>query len=260
MDWIDAVILIVSGMLAGFINVMAGGGSVISLSVLLMMGLPANVANGTNRIAIVLQNIAATSSFHAQQKLDVKRGLWLALPAVAGAIVGAVIAADVDQGIIEKAIGVVLLFMLFFILYKPQRWLQEQLQLTSQKVSFTQMLVFFFIGVYGGFIQVGVGYFLLAGLVLNAGYELVKANALKVFIVLLYTPLAIVVFVLNNQVDWLYGITLAVGTVMGGVLGTRLAVSKGAGFVRWIIVVVIILMSLKLFGIIDFQAFLGNLI
>lgn len=255
----EIVALIVAGLLVGFINTLAGGGSIVSLSLLMLLGLPANVANGTNRIGILLQNIAAVSSFRQQKVLDWKKGKWLALPAVLGSIAGAWIAVDLNEEVFEKAIAVVMLIMLFFILFKPQRLIKEQSELIGKKVTPFQIILFFFIGVYGGFIQMGVGYFLLAGLVLSAGYELVKANAIKVLIVLLYTPFALVVFLMNNQVDWGYGLMLGAGTIAGGWIASRLAVSWGANFVRWVIVVVILLTASHIFNVIDINELLSVL-
>ncbi|MEZ5148721.1 MAG: sulfite exporter TauE/SafE family protein [Bacteroidales bacterium] len=124
MTIIEVIILIISGLLVGFINTLAGGGSIISLSILMFLGLPANVANGTNRIAIFIQNIAAVGSFRQQKVLDHKKGFWLAIPAALGSILGAWIAVDMREDIIEKAIAIVMLIMMFVILYKPQRWLK----------------------------------------------------------------------------------------------------------------------------------------
>lgn len=259
MSILEIIALIVAGGLVGFINTLAGGGSIISLSVLMMLGLPATVANGTNRIAIAVQNLTAVSSFKQQKVLDVKKGLWLAIPAVAGSVIGAWIAADINELVFERAVAVVMLMMLVFILYKPQRWIKEHEELTSKKITFWQVLLFFLIGIYGGFIQLGVGYFLLAGIVLGAGYELVKANAIKVLIVLLYTPFALMVFILNDQVNWAYGLVMTIGNVAGAFVASRMAVKKGAAFVRWVIIAVILLTSAHLFGIIDIKAIIQSL-
>jgi len=192
-SWVEILVLVISGVLVGFINTLAGGGSVISLSLLLLLGLPANIANGTNRIAILIQNIAAVGSFKQQKVLDWRKGIKLAIPAILGAIAGAWIAVDLNEALIEKSIAVVMIMMLFIILFKPQRFIKERIDLINKKVSWIQVIIFFFIGMYGGFIQMGVGYFLLAGLVLSAGYELVKANAVKVLIVLVFTIFALIV-------------------------------------------------------------------
>jgi uncharacterized membrane protein YfcA len=122
-----------------------------------------------------------------------------------------------------------------------------------------QIIIFFLIGMYGGFIQVGVGYFLLAGIVLSAGYELVKANAIKSLINLLFTPLAILVFSFGDQIHWQYGLVMAVGNLVGALLATRMAVKKGAGFVRWVIIAVILLTTAHLFGIINIKGIIQSL-
>lgn len=255
-NWIEVVILIVSGLLVGFINTLAGGGSIISLSILMFLGLPANIANGTNRIAILFQNIAAVGSFRQQKVLDHNKGFWLAIPATIGSVLGAWIAVDLNEEIIEKAIAIVMLIMLFVILYKPQRWLKGKKELQEKKVNAGQMVLFFIIGVYGGFLHMGVGYALLAGIVLGAGYDLVKANAIKVMIVLIWSPIILLVFIFHHQINFKYGLILSIGNAAGAYIASRLAVKKGANFVRWVIVAVIILTIAHVFGLIDIQAFL----
>jgi beta-aspartyl-peptidase (threonine type) len=253
LHWIEIIALIVAGVLVGFINTLAGGGSIISLSVLMAVGLPANVANGTNRIAIAIQTLTASTSFKQQKVLDTKKGIILGIPAIFGAIVGAFIAVDINEDFFEKAVGIIMLFMLIFILYKPQKWLKAQDELLNKKTNFLQILIFFLIGLYGGFIHMGVGYFLLIALVFNIGYDLVKANAVKVFIVLLYTPITLIIFLYYGQVNWEYGLTLTIGNVLGALVASRMAVKKGSNFVRWVIVVVILLTSGQMFGLYDIR-------
>ena len=259
MTLFEISLLIIAGLLVGFINTLAGGGSIISLSVLMMLGLPAPVANGTNRIAIAIQNLVAVSSFKQQKVLDAKKGIWLAIPAVVGSVIGAMIAVDINEEVFEKAIAVIMIIMLVFIIYKPQNWIKERTRLVEKKVNFWQVLIFFFIGIYGGFIQMGVGYFLLAGIVLGVGYDLVKANAIKVLIVLLYSPFAIFVFFMNDQINWAYGLIMTVGNVAGALIASRMAVKKGAKFVRWVIVVVILLTAIHLFNIVNLKELVSSI-
>ncbi len=259
MTWIEITALIVSGILVGFINTLAGGGSIVSLSILMFLGLPANIANGTNRIAILGQTLTGVASFKQQKVLDFRKGIILAIPAIIGSLVGAWIAVDINEKVFEIAVAVIMIFMLFFILYKPDKLLYGRKELIEKKTGFTQILIFFLIGVYGGFIQVGVGYFLLAGIVIGVGYDLVKANAIKVLIVLLYTPFALIIFILDNQINWKYGLVLTIGTFIGAFIASRLAVSKGVNFVRWVIVIVILLTSAHLFGIFDIKDIFSSL-
>lgn len=259
MSWIEITVLIVSGVLVGFINTLAGGGSIISLSILMFLGLPANIANGTNRIAILGQTLTGVASFKQQKVLDFRKGIILAIPAIIGSLVGAWIAVDINEKVFEIAVAVIMIFMLFFILYKPNKFLYGRKELIEKKIGFYQILIFFLIGVYGGFIHVGVGYFLLAGIVIGAGYDLVKANAIKVLIVLLYTPFILIIFILDDMINWKYGLILTIGTFIGAFVASRLAVSKGVNFVRWVIVIVILLTSAQLFGIFDIKDIFSSL-
>jgi len=253
----DIVFLIVAGVMVGFINTLAGGGSIVSLSVLMMLGLPAPIANATNRVAITIQTFTATASFRQQKVLDFRKAIRLAIPAALGAILGAWFAVDINEEVFEKAIGVVMLIMLLFIFYKPGKYIYGRKQIIEKPLTWKTYLLFFAIGIYGGFLHMGVGYFLLAGIVIGAGYDLVKANAIKVFIVLAYVPFSLLIFIIYDQVDWMYGLVLAVGNVTGAFVASRLAVSKGVDFVKWVIVIVILLTSGQMFGLYDLRELSG---
>ncbi len=254
MEWYLYPAVIGIGLLAGFINTLAGSGSLLTLPFLMFLGLPANVANGTNRIAILLQNVVSVGGFRQKKVLSFREGLLFALPAVAGAMVGARIAVHLNEEVMRKTIGVLLVIMFFLIIYKPNRWLRgKEIELTRRRKLFL-VILFFFIGIYGGFIQAGVGFFLLAGLVIGAGADLVKANALKVFIILLYTPLALAFFMYYHQVNYVLGLVLAVGNMTGAWLGTRVAVSWGPRFVRVILLLALFISAAKLTGLTDWLA------
>jgi uncharacterized membrane protein YfcA len=260
MEWAEIIALIVAGLMVGFINTLAGGGSIISLSVLMMLGLPAPIANGTNRIAIAIQTATATASFRQQKVLPLKKSILLAIPAIIGSLIGAWIAVDINEGILEKAIGVIMLIMLIFILYKPQKYIYGRAEIVEKPLNWKSYLIFFLIGVYGGFIHMGVGYFLLMGIVVGAGFDLVKGNAVKVFIVLLYTPFTILVFLFNDQINWSYGLILAIGNVVGAFVASRLAVSKGVVFVKWVIVVVVLITAGDMFGLYDIKSLFATML
>ncbi|MFO8053590.1 MAG: sulfite exporter TauE/SafE family protein [Bacteroidales bacterium] len=256
MGWFEIVLLIISGMLVGFINTLAGGGTVISLSVLMLLGLPANIANGTNRIAVIIQTITSVTFFRQSHVLDTKNGLRLGIPVIIGAVIGAEIATKIPVHTFENVIGVMILIMAGFVVYKPKQWLKGNLRLQQKKTTLWQYGLFFLMGIYGGFLHVGIGYFLLASLVLGAGYDLVKANAVKVLIVLMYAPFTLLVFIFNDAVNYRYGLMLGVGGIIGALIASRLSVTKGAGFVRWVMLIVILLFSSHLLGVVDY----GNLI
>lgn len=251
MEWYVVLAVIGVGIVAGFINTLAGSGSLLTLPLLMFLGLPANVANGTNRIGIVFQGLAASGSFRKQKILDLKTTKWLIIPSIVGAIAGSIWAVNLTDEIMEYVIGGLLVVMFFIVLYKPEKWLKEQSDHIHKKPTLIQIVIFFFIGLYGGFIQAGVGFFLLAGLVLGAGYDLVKANAIKVFITLVYTLFALAVFIFNDQVNYILGFILAIGSIIGAYIGAHVAVSWGPKFVRIILLVALVASALKLLGFFD---------
>ncbi len=260
MSYLEIIVLITSGLFVGFINTLAGGGTIISLTVLMMLGLPANVANGTNRVPIIIQNIVATRNFHKKKVLDTSKSLVLGIPTVIGSIIGSLIVIELNESIIEYCFGIVMLFMLFFLIYKPSVWLKGKEDLLKKKTSPWLIFVFFLIGIYGGFVHVGVGYFLLIGIVLGAGYDLVRANAIKNLIVLLYIPFTLIVFIINDQIRWDYGLVHAIGNFIGAYIASRWANEWGANFVRWLLIVIILLSSLQMFGIINLKDFIYGLV
>jgi uncharacterized membrane protein YfcA len=254
MEWYLYPAVIAAGFLAGFINTLAGSGSLVTLPLLIFIGLPANIANGTNRIAILLQNVVGVSSFRQQKILDLRRGLMLAAPAVIGSIIGAQIAVNLDEEAMRRVIGALMVVMLVVIIVRPKRWLEGRPEALKGHPGWLQLVTFFGIGIYGGFIQAGVGIFLLAGLVLGAGYDLVRANAVKVLIVLCFTVFALIVFVVNKQVELSVGLVLAIGNMSGAWVASRMAVKRGAGFVRWLLIGVVIVSAVMLLGLFDLIA------
>jgi uncharacterized membrane protein YfcA len=249
-EWYLILAVIGVGFIAGFINILAGSGSLLTLPLLMFLGLPANVANGTNRIAILLQNVVGISSFAKQKVMGFRDGLLLGIPAVAGSLLGARLAIHLNDEIMTRTIGGLLVVMFFLVVFRPGRWLQShEGEPPLNRVA--RVLIFFLIGIYGGFIQAGVGFFLLAGLVLGAGFDLVRANAIKILIVFLYTPFALVIFMLNGQVDYKLGLILAVGNMLGAFVATRFAVKWGPRAVRYILLIVLAFASLKLLGVFD---------
>ncbi len=247
-SWEMILILMSAGFVVAVINTLAGSGTVITYSLFMLLGLPAGHANGTIRLGVIMQTLAASINFRRKNVLDIKKGLMLAIPTVVGSVVGAQIAVSIEKDIFEKVVGVVMILMLFFVFANPTRWIQGKNNVRKQPLSVIQYLIFFIIGIYGGFIHIGVGIFLLAGLVLSAGYDLVRANALKIFIVFLYSPFVLAVFMMNDQVDYSLGLISAIGNVVGGIAASHFAVKRGAGFIRWVLMIVIVLFSLKLFG------------
>lgn len=249
MAWYIYLAVLAAGFGAGFINTLAGSGSLITLPLLIFLGIPANVANGTNRVGVLFQNIVSTESFRRREVLDIRGSLILSVPAILGSLIGAQIAVDLNEELMEQAIGVLMVVMLLVIVLRPNRWLQGELKKMGERPSLLQLILFFFIGMYGGFLQAGVGIFLLAGLVLGIGYDLVRANAVKVFIILAFTISSLIVFMINGQVLWGMGLLLAVGNSLGAWAAARMAVERGANFVRWLLIAVVAVSAAELLGV-----------
>ncbi len=208
------------GVIAGFINTLAGGGSLLTLPILIFMGLPTSIANGTNRLAIMVQCVFAVAGFKRKGVSNFKLSLVLSVPALLGAIVGAQIAVDMSDFLFKRVLAIVMLFVVGVTLWNPRQKLTPDkkthinLQESSGSKSLISpkryqliinMIVFFFIGFYGGFIQVGVGFIIIATLTTIMGLNLVVTNTHKVFIVGIYTFFALIVFVVNSKVCWEMG-------------------------------------------------------
>lgn len=237
----------ITGVAAGFVNTLAGSGSLITVPILILLGLPANVANGTNRVGVTFQNVVAVVSFRRHGVLHLE-GTWrLFLPAVLGGILGARLAVDLDEAVLRRVIGALMIALLIVMFVQPERWLAGA-GARRRARPWLEVPVFFAIGVYGGFIQIGVGIFLMAALVLCSGYGLVTANALKNVLALAFTAAALVVFVIHDQVQWTIGLVIAVFQGAGAWLAVHLAVRRGAQFVRWAMIAIVLLSAIALFA------------
>lgn len=245
------VAVVAAGLFAGFVNTLAGSGSLLTLPLLMFLGLPANIANGTNRIGVFVQSVVGSWSYKRQRIYNFRETLWMAIPATAGSLAGSLVAIRINERIMELLIGGLLVFMFFVILYKPEQWVREHALSITARRRWWVSVIFFFIGIYGGFIQAGVGFFLLAALVLGAGVGLTKANALKVVIVAIFTAVALAVFIVSGQVNYFMGIILAVGQGIGALIASRVAVSWGPKVVRIVLLVAVMASALKLTGVID---------
>ena len=240
------LLLFLAGLVAGTLNVIAGGGSMLTLPLMIFLGLPPTVANGTNRVAIVIQNIGASWSFH-------RRGLisfpWLKLaipPTLAGAVIGTVAAVRVGDEAFQRVLAIAMVVVTVWMLWRRKE--PEGLGDTAPPTGLRRLGfagIFFVVGLYGGFIQAGIGFLILATLTAG-GLDLVRGNAMKVTLVLAFTPLALALFAWNGKVDWAMGFSLAAGNFLGALLGVRLQVLKGHRWVRGVVTVTIVLFAIRL--------------
>ena len=222
----------------------------LTIPMLIFLGLPSATANGTNRIAIEVQNIAAILGFRRKGVDDWKLGLQFAIPATLGAIVGARIAIDLPESVFRGVLAVIMLLVLGLILWNPTHRLKKYEAPMTPLRRLVTMVALFCAGVYGGFIQAGVGFILIATLVTGTGLDLVRVNSHKVLIVALYTLFAIAVFAASGKINWGLGIVLAIGNGLGGWIGSSFAVSKGEKWVRGVLIVAVLAMALRLSGLI----------
>lgn len=254
MEILQVGLILVIGVVSGFINTLGGGGSLLTLPMLIFLGLPAAVANGTNRIGLIIQNVVAVSNFRRKGFFYPKLGITLAVPAVFGSFLGARLAISIPEELFQKILAVIMIMILVLILTRPEKKFLKGIE--GENLSTTRLIVslfvFFGIGFYGGFIQAGVGFIIISALALITGMSLVKINTLKVFIVLIYVSSSFIVFITHGKVDWILGLTLAIGNALGAYLGSNFAVSKGDKWIRIFIVIAILSMSAKLLGLFNF--------
>ncbi len=259
MEWYVYPLAILAGIVAGIINTLAGSGSLVTLPMLVFLGLPSNVANATNRIGVVMQNIVGITTFQRSGKLDLRSSWWPVLASVPGGILGAWAAAQLKPAEMDLVIGIVMVLMLGVILFQPTKWLREHSDVRPGRPRIGILLLFAVVGFYGGFIQAGVGVFLLAAMVLGLNYSLAHANAVKLMIVLIVTVAAVIVFMIEsaganqNLIHWGFGLLMAVGQSIGAWMAARFATrSKHANiWTRRLLIAVIIISIIRFFGIWD---------
>ena len=243
MAW-KLILLLIAGTAGGFINVNAGGGSLITLPLLIMFGLPPHVANGTNRIAVLFQNLSSVWRFRQSGYFHWRAALTLGMPAMAGAFLGSRIALEIPEALFQRIIAGVMLVSITLILLPKKKSAEAERSEVRPGPILTGL--FFFIGLYVGFIQAGVGFIIIAALSLLPGLSLIRINSLKVMIVLLCMIPSLFVFFRGGKIDLAFGLVLAVGNTVGGWLGTVFAVRKGDRWIKVVLVAGVILMAAKL--------------
>lgn len=241
-----AGLLAAIGLLAGFLNVLAGGGSLLTLPALIFLGLPAATANGTNRIAILSQNIFAAASFRRHGVLPLRLALLCAGPALLGSYLGANLAINIDEQLFKRLLAGIMIGVLLFNTIDPMKHWRgtEDLHLSRWRIV-TLILTFLAIGVYGGFVQAGVGFLIISAL-LAQGLDLVRINAVKVVVVGIFTLTALAVFIQHGQVNYGLGLALAAGNSIGGLIATRMAISKGHDWIKKIVTLTVLAFAIKL--------------
>jgi uncharacterized membrane protein YfcA len=243
---IDLILLVIVGFIAGVINTLAGGGSLLTLPVLIFMGLPPNIANGTNRVGIVIQMLAGTAGFKSKGITTFPFSIYMGISALIGSLIGAQIAVDIKGETFNKVLSFVMMVVVIIIIFKPKLKAKELIERTTGKHLWIGCVAFFFFGIYGGFINAGLGFILILFLHFFNHLSLVKSNATKAVIITIYMSGALVVFILNDAVNWKMGLTMAIGTSIGGWFASRFSVNKGDGFIKIFLIVIVSVMAVKL--------------
>ena len=244
MELIDALLVAGAGVVAGVVNAMAGGGSLLTVALLnVFVGLPGLVANGTNRIGVLVQNASSVAAYRKGGISGLRRALPLLVPVTAGSLIGSLVVSSFTDDAFEKIFGVLMIPLVFLSLRAPAT--------TGRQISWHPALtttVFFGVGLYGGAFQAGVGLLIVVALA-RSGLDLVNANAVKVVVILVLTAIAVPVFVIRGQVDWGFAVVLSGGFALGGWLGARIAVRGGDRVIRPVLIVAVTALAGRMIGL-----------
>ena len=248
MDYLTNLFIMVIGFIAGFLNTVAGGGSLISLPILIFLGLPGSVANATSRVGIMAQNIFAVTGFNSKGiKLPMPYSLFLGLASLVGGVIGAKLAVDIRDALFNRILAVVMILVVLSIALEKKTKLQYG---NTERIGFTHqvlgVLAFVVLGVYGGFIQAGIGFLVIAVLTNINHLSLVKTNYVKVFAAIVYTGVSLLVFAMENKIVWTTGLVLAIGQGFGGWYASRWSVEKGDVWIKRVMIVTVIGLAIKL--------------
>jgi uncharacterized membrane protein YfcA len=238
------ILLVLAGVLAGVANTLAGGGSFIILPILIGLGLSPSVANATSRIGVLAHGSAATITFARARAVPTGLVIRVAPTMCVGALLGAWLATRLDDALLRPLFGAILVLWAILLIVRPGRFIKPP-ELPRTPGPLAQVLALL-IGVYGGFLQAGVGFPLMALFVSMLGHPTLQANAAKIAVVFIYTLMAMSVFMAAGQVAWREGAILAVGMILGGLLGAQLHLRVGAVLVRWAMVVMVAISGIAL--------------
>ena len=243
-SWLSLLLLLPAGIFAGVVNTIAGGGSFVTLPLLMLYGLPAQIANGTNRVAILMQTAYASSIYDRHSRMDRSTILRLLTPLLPGALLGAYVASAVSREIFSSAVGGLFLGFTVLLILKRRHLVAGRAKPIASAP--TAAITFFAVGFYGGFLQAGVGLLLLLSITAFLGRELAESNGLKQVAVAAWTIPAVAWFAFCGQVSWVPGLVLGIGNLIGARLGARLAISRGNGLIFGCLVAVMLLTSVHL--------------
>lgn len=246
MAWYEYLLITAVGFVAAFVNTVGGGGSLFTVPILTFLGMPITLANATSRVAILSQNVFAVGGFASKKvALPVKYSLLLGVTAMAGGFIGARLAAHVNDELFRKLFVVVMILTVIMVVVDPFRKASTE-PLLSPGRQIIGAIIFFFIGIYGGFVQAGIGFLVIGALSMVNRFDLVRINYIKVFVAIVYTLVSIVVFALEDKIVWQTGLVLAIGHGFGGWYASRWSVKAGEVWIKRVIIVSVAAMAIKL--------------
>lgn len=250
-DLLASLLLFIIGAIAAVINVNAGGGSSLTLPALIFLGLDSATANGTNRIAILMQNVSSVYTFKKAQYQQFNLSMKLSLITLPGAIAGALVAIKISDELFNTILGIIMIAITLTMIF-PASKSKKNDDTENKKITIPLFLTFVVVGFYGGFIQIGIGFILMAILNKLMHFSLIYVNMHKVFIVFILTIPALLIFILSGNVNWYWGISLGLGNALGGWWGTKHSIKKGDRFIKTVLSIAIVIMALKLMKILPF--------
>jgi uncharacterized membrane protein YfcA len=234
-------LVLAAGFAAGFINILAGGGGLLSLPALMLLGMPADLANGTMRVSVLAQSVEAVRSFDRYGRLDRAAIVPVLAPTVAGSFVGAVAAAWLPVELLKPVLLATMVGMAVLTLVAPSAVVVPPGTPSFSLRERPQGAVALFgCGLYGGFIQGGVGFLLIATLAGVLRYDIVRTNAMKMVCTGVFGAVSLAVFAAAGQVVWVPAIVLAVATIVGAHVGVRYNLTVQPGTLRWILFVMVV--------------------
>ena len=241
---IKIIIAALAGVAAGFIGAVTGGGGLLSIPVLLFLGLPVDMAIGTNRLSAFGVIAAAIPEYHKAKKIHWRVSFKLIPIAIIGGLIGAKALTHINTNTLSIVVGILLLLMIPVVFLNSEIGIKDVA--TGSKKSLAGYGLFFLIMIYGGFFGGGAAMFAVYALVYFLGMTYTEANATDFVSRGFLSIAAFIVFLYSGLVDFRLGIPMMIGMYIGGILGARQALVKGNAWVRIIFIVVLAASAIKL--------------
>jgi hypothetical protein len=248
LDINSILILVGIGLFAGVVNTLAGGGSLVTLPVLILfLGLDEATANGTNRLMVIVAAIVASYGYKSKGISTHPYGLYFGIAATFGAIIGAKIAIDIDGDTFKRFLAIIMITVGLIIVFRSKSIASLNLpERLSGKYLIAALIGFFFIGIYGGFLQAGVGIIIMLLLTQVSRLSLVRTNSVKAFSVFFYSIAAVLIFALDGKIIWMVGLWMVLGSIVGAWISSRWSVDKGDKVIRITLLIMVTYMAIKL--------------